>query len=486
MRELRPVWAVLAGALWLSCQAAPGRPIQDHDIVPGDMRARIRFLASDMLRGRETPSTGLEITANYIAAEFRRSGLESPAGGYIQRYRLVKSEMGDRLSLAVRDDGRRAALRYGRDFWGLPWAAGTVEGPLRFVGDQPPEGDLLPSEAIWVARLTPQLRTRAWMRAATRARAVGLIFVAPADLEVHLSDWIRGGEGGFELGDLEPGLPAVLVAEQALAGALERVGIQTQPSRESRATVASVQLSADLGVETLAAPNVLGIVAGRDRRLRDEYVLVSAHMDGLGVGQPVDGDSIYNGADDNASGTAAVLEVAEAMAALERPPRRSVVFLCVSGEEKGLLGSTWFVDHPPIPLSRIVANLNIDMIGRNWEDTIAVIGKPYSSLGALVDSVAAAHPELGVTTVGDRWPSEGFFFRSDHFSFARKGIPAVFFFNGVHEDYHQPSDEVERINFEKAARISRLIFEVALALANAEEPPRWDQRAREVIVEDGG
>jgi Zn-dependent M28 family amino/carboxypeptidase len=223
---------------------------------------------------------------------------------------------------------------------------------------------------------------------------------------------------------------------------------------------------------------------GSDRRLRNEYVLISAHMDGLGTGFPVDGDSIYNGADDNASGTAAILEVAEAMAELkDARPRRSVAFLAVSGEERGLLGSAWFVEHPPIPLERIVANVNIDMIGRNWEDTIAVIGKPYSSLGALVDSVAMAHPELGLTTVDDQWPADGFFFRSDHFNFARKGIPAVFFFNGVHADYHMPSDEAGKIKVEKASRIARLVYEVALAIANADEPPTWDPEARRRIVE---
>jgi Zn-dependent M28 family amino/carboxypeptidase len=217
--------------------------------------------------------------------------------------------------------------------------------------------------------------------------------------------------------------------------------------------------------------------------LREEYVLVSAHMDGLGVGPVVDGDSIYNGADDNASGTAAILEVAEALASLPERPKRSVAFLAVSGEERGLLGSAAFVEDPPIPLERVVANLNIDMIGRNWEDTISVIGKPYSTLGELVDSVAAAHSELRMVVVGDRWPSQGFFFRSDHFNFARKGIPAVFFFNGVHEDYHQPSDEIDRINFEKAARIGRLVFEIVLAVANAEEAPRWYSDARDAIVE---
>jgi Zn-dependent M28 family amino/carboxypeptidase len=267
---------------------------------------------------------------------------------------------------------------------------------------------------------------------------------------------------------------------------MEELGLDAPPEAQDEGLAPGGQLSlaADLTVETLSAPNVLGIVRGRDRRLRNEYVLVSAHMDGLGVGFAVDGDSIYNGADDNASGTAAILEVAEAMAELkDEGPRRSVAFLAVSGEDRGLLGSAWFVEHPPIPLERIVANVNIDMVGRNWEDTIAVVGKPYSSLGALVDSVAMAHPELGLTTVDDQWPADGFFFRSDHFNFARKGIPAVFFFNGVHADYHRPSDEVDKVKFEKASRIARLVYEVALAIANADDPPTWDPEARRRIVE---
>lgn len=235
--------------------------------------------------------------------------------------------------------------------------------------------------------------------------------------------------------------------------------------------------------EVVEASNVVGIVRGQDPERREQFVVVSAHIDGLGVGRAIDGDSIYNGADDNASGTAGLLEIAESLSSSEAAPARSVLFLAVSGEEQGLWGSTWFVHRPPVPLSQIVANINIDMIGRNWEDTIAVIGKPYSSLGATVDSVASANPELGLAVVGDLWPGERFFFRSDHYNFARNGIPAVFFFNGVHEDYHQPSDEPDRIDFEKASRVARLIQEVVLAVANAPDPPRWDPEARAAIVE---
>ncbi|MGH7551098.1 MAG: M28 family metallopeptidase [Gemmatimonadota bacterium] len=235
-------------------------------------------------------------------------------------------------------------------------------------------------------------------------------------------------------------------------------------------------------VRTAHPPNVVAILPGRDPILRDSYVVFSAHMDHVGMGTPdASGDSIYNGADDDASGTAALVEVAEAFAALPEPPGRSLVFLAVSGEEKGLLGSHWFSEHPPMPISSIVANLNVDMIGRNAPDSIVVIGQEYSSLGPLVREVAIRRDGLGLTVIADPWPEQRFFFRSDHFNFARKEIPALFFFAGTHEDYHRPSDEVEKIDPDKASRVARLVFHTALAIAEAAEPPRWTPEGLEAI-----
>jgi hypothetical protein len=220
-------------------------------------------------------------------------------------------------------------------------------------------------------------------------------------------------------------------------------------------------------------PNVVAILRGADPALAGEYVVLSAHMDHVGVGRPVRGDSIFNGADDNASGTSALLEVAEAFAALDRRPARSIVFLAVSGEEKGLLGSRYFSDHPTVPLRSVVANVNMDMIGRNSTDTVVVIGKDYSSLGEVVQRVAAENSWLRLAAGDDIWPEERFFFRSDHFNFARKEIPALFFFAGVHDDYHQPSDQVERIDTDKAARVARLIFLTTWTIAADPQRPRW-------------
>jgi Zn-dependent M28 family amino/carboxypeptidase len=233
----------------------------------------------------------------------------------------------------------------------------------------------------------------------------------------------------------------------------------------------------------VAAPNVVGLLEGSDPDLRDEYVIFSGHMDHVGIGAPdANGDSIFNGADDDASGTVAVIEIAEAVASLSTPPRRSMLFLLVSGEEKGLWGSEYYSDNPSVPVESIVANFNTDMVGRNWPDTIVAIGKEHSDLGQTLERVNAAHPELGMTAIDDLWPEESFYTRSDHFNFARKGVPILFFFNGTHDDYHGRDDELDRIDGEKAARIARLVFYLGVEVANAEERPKWNPDSYARIV----
>jgi len=227
---------------------------------------------------------------------------------------------------------------------------------------------------------------------------------------------------------------------------------------------------------------VVGILEGSDPVLKNEYIVLSAHMDHVGVGAPVNGDSIYNGADDDASGTTGVIELAEALSVPGARPKRSVLFLTVSGEEHGLWGSGWFSEHSPVAITQIVADLNIDMIGRNWKDTIVVIGKEHSDLGATVDRVSKAHPELRMKAIDDIWPEENFYFRSDHYNFARKGVPILFFFNGTHPDYHGPRDEPSRIDAEKESRIVRLIYLATQDVGNAAQRPAWNPASYKRIV----
>jgi Zn-dependent M28 family amino/carboxypeptidase len=235
---------------------------------------------------------------------------------------------------------------------------------------------------------------------------------------------------------------------------------------------------------------VVAILEGSDPTLKNEYVVFSAHMDHVGVAGPrgsggcrADGaDSICNGADDDGSGTVAVVELAEAFARLNPRPKRSLIFLNVSGEEKGLWGSAYFAEHSPVPVQNIVADLNIDMVGRNWKDTIVAIGKEHSNLGTTLNRIAAAHPELNMRAIDDIWPDERFYFRSDHYNFARKGVPILFFFNGTHVDYHRPGDSPDKIDAEKESRIARLVFYLGLDVANAAARPKWNPDSYKEIV----
>ena len=292
----------------------------------------------------------------------------------------------------------------------------------------------------------------------------------------QVANWIAGEFGRWGLQPLDQARRSAARPSAAQSSAAPASGF-----------VRRYRIPADADSAGVSAPNVVGVVEGSDPELRGEYVVFSAHIDHVGVGAPdASGDSIYNGADDDASGVAVMMEVAEAFASLDPRPRRSALFVMVSGEEGGLWGSNAIVADPNIDLDALVANFNADMVGRNWPDTIVAIGREHSELGTLLESVQRRLPELGMTAIDDRWPDEQFFFRSDHYTFARHGIPALFFFNGVHDDYHRPSDEVDRIDADKAARIGRLIFHLGLEVADRPERPQWNASSRRRIVDGGG
>lgn len=228
-------------------------------------------------------------------------------------------------------------------------------------------------------------------------------------------------------------------------------------------------------------PNVVALLPGSDSLLASEYVVFSAHFDHVGVGQPdASGDSIYNGADDDASGTAVLVEVAQAFASLETPPARSMVFLAVSGEEKGLVGSLHFSSHPTVPLENIVANINMDMVGRNAPDTVIQVGGEHSTLGPLTTEIGASEG-IDLVVMPDPDPSENAFFRSDHVAFVKYEIPSIFITSWLHDDYHQPSDEPDTIDGDKAARIGKLVFWLGYEIGNDADRPAWTDAGLEYV-----
>lgn len=496
----RRTGALLLFGLTLSACAGPATRVSpvaapvpaaeqaEATITANDMYARIAFLADDALRGRNTPSPGLEVAAAYIASEFRRMGLE-PAGDngtYLQRYPFITRVLDtEAAAVELRAGDTRTTLTYAVDTYVSPGRPATAESQVVYAGSivDPAHGDALRGRVVAIS--APDAFDRTFRAQVARARAIATAAGARALLVVlgpsaSQGDIARQASAAASTRAIQPEVPVAFVRRDQAVAAFRAAGsdLAALEARSASAPVAvdglTVTVTAPFRDTDHRPPNVAAVLPGSDPALRDTYIVLSAHFDHVGVGAPdATGDSIYNGADDDASGTAGILEVAEAFASLPVPPRRSLLFLAVSGEEKGLLGSRWFSDNPTVPIEAIVANVNLDMIGRNAPDSIVVIGQEFSSMGPLVQRIATERPDLGLTVAEDIWPEENFFFRSDHFNFARKEIPALFFFAGVHEDYHRPSDHVEKIDTDKAARITRLVYWLTSALANDPQPPQW-------------
>jgi peptidase M28-like protein len=489
---------MLPGLLAGQSPASVQRAVQS--ITPDDIRRRIGIIADDSMRGRDTPSPELEKVAAYIASEFRRLGLKPGGdnGTFLQRYAIDRVQFVAESSIAIVHGGGDATLAYGRDFVFSDnmFENGDYAGDLVLLTGAVGTVTQLDTAALAGKMLvvTARVRSRAERQRLFGWRPAGLIILTSAPDSVWATVVDRSAQTQLRDPSRRVGPPLVLtVRSRSLAPVLARLGADStavQQAAQAGAPLAAQPLGGGLlhvharirAVDRKSAPNVVGILEGSDPRLKSEYVILSAHMDHVGVGRPVNGDSIYNGADDDASGTTAVVEAAEAFAQLQPRPKRSIIFLTVSGEEKGLWGSAYFADHPPVPVGDIVADLNSDMVGRNWKDTIVVIGKEHSDLGATLNRVGAAHPELNMQPIDDIWPQENFYSRSDHYNFARKGVPILFFFNGTHADYHRPSDSVDKIDAEKESRIVKLVFYLGLDVANAANRPKWNPDSYAHIV----
>jgi hypothetical protein len=472
-------------------------------ITPADLGRRIEVLAHDSMLGRDTPSPGLERAAAYVAGEFRRLGLRpaGDSGTYVQRFGLSRwtvDTAGSALELSAR--GARARVPFGSSVRVIGGAisgepvrgdAVLLAGPLTAAaaGDPRVRDRIVLLVPDFARTLPPDLGDRVDQLAGA-ARAVVILSnrddstfarrVATA-MEPRLTPDFRDGEAGAPVVEVREGalgsVAAVAALDLGALRALDSTVIRDQPGLRIHLRIARHYL------QRARAPNLVAVLEGRDRRRRAQYVAISAHLDHIGVrgGRP---DSIFNGADDNGSGVAGLLEIAEAFSSREARPARSLLFLLPSAEEKGLWGSAHYVRHPTVPLGDVVANLNMDLIGRNWTDSVIVTGPEMSTLGETLRRVTAAHPELRMAPVADRWPEERIFYRSDHYSFALRGVPVLFFTSGTHADYHQPTDAAERIDTEKASRLVRYVFHVSAAVADQPERPRWTPGSYERLLEE--
>jgi Zn-dependent M28 family amino/carboxypeptidase len=265
-----------------------------------------------------------------------------------------------------------------------------------------------------------------------------------------------------------------LVAATYLAAELRRIGVE--PAGDQGGYIQDVSTKLRSGeTHPWNTRNVIGILPGRDARLKEQVILLTAHLDHLGVGKPVDGDSIYNGADDDASGCAAVLELAEILAAGERP-KRTVVFAFFGSEETGGQGDRFFLEHPPAPLANIVASLEFEMIGR--PDSAVQPGELWLT-GYELTNLGPELARHGARLVADPHPEQRFFRRSDNYALARKGIIAQTVSSfGLHKDYHQPSDDLSRIDFPHMEQAIRSMLGPVKWLANTDFKPQWVEGKR--------
>lgn len=498
---LQPRLAVLLLPVLAACgAAAPAAPSPEAaletaamTITAEDMASRIGALAHDSMAGRDTPSPELEKAAVYLADHFRAVGLQ-PAGQegtFIHRYDLTTASLlPDETTLHVA--GSDDSATYGVDYFMVPppQRLETTAHYMGIAGDAgaPPadaRGGILiyqhPGSTLdqeWQTRLGGALQT------AVMGGAAGVVVVLspdfPSEAIGQLASATAQQQAPFGLVGISHGAGERLLADLGhdlaeLESAGAYAGLGDTP----------VVMQGTRTEERHRPPNVAAMLPGSDPELRDSYVVVTAHFDHVGIGQPDEsGDSIFNGADDDASGTAAVLELAEAFASLEEAPARSIVFLLVSGEEMGLLGSQGWVEDPTVDIGNVIANMNMDMVGRDpLPDTLIGIGQEYTTMEATLQQVLADHPDLGLTVILDPKPEEMYFFRSDQLPFIQNGIPAVFFTTGEHDDYHKQSDEADAIDNDKAARVTRLAFYLAHAVANSVIAPEWTEEGRARVRE---
>jgi Peptidase family M28 len=483
----------------LSAQTAPALTRAAASITAADVAHRIGIIAADSMMGRDTPSRGLDLTAQYVADQFHKFGLKPGGnGGWFQRYPITRRRLDLARSRVLFQAGSRkevAAFTSAARYHGGPVPEKPVNGTVLLVGGRQ---TAVSADRIRVRDQIVLYVPRAGLEASAAQQVLRVLYLGGPKALVILSDADsttfaaaipRQAPGRTVVGGGTARPLALQVREGAVASALSAAGADLSAARGAREPIArelpglmvEIEMN-DIVTSSLSAPNTVGVLEGTDPTLKDEYLVYSAHMDHIGItpGQP---DSINNGADDDASGTVGVIELAEAFSRPGARPKRSIIFLTVSGEEKGLWGSRYFSEHPPVPLGQIVADINIDMIGRNWPDTIVAIGKEHSDLGATLNRVNAAHRELGMTAIDDRWPEERFYFRSDHYNFARNGVPILFFFNGVHEDYHRVTDSPEKIDSDKEARILRLLFHLGQEVGNGPRP-QWKPESYKEIVEE--
>jgi Zn-dependent M28 family amino/carboxypeptidase len=501
----------------------------------------VKVLAADDMEGRETGSEGLRKATAYIVDELKTAGLE-PAGinGFYQPVKLVSRQIDESgSSLALVRNGKEEPLVLGDDamFSTRVDLAPEVDAPLVFVGYglRVPEKDyddfagldLKGKVAVIISGSPSEMpsalashyqSTAERARALRAAGAVGMISIPnPASMDIPWSRMtLARTRPSMALADPalndSQGIKLLVVFNPADANKLfegspykfQQLADLAKDRKELPRfpLTASIKARASVIQKDVESANIVAKLPGADPKLKDEYVVLSAHMDHLGIGEPINGDRIYNGAMDNGSGSALVLDIASSLQRSQAKLKRSLLFVFVTAEEKGLLGSKYFAAHPTVPKGSIVADINTDMFLPIYPlKILTVYGLDESSLGAMVRQVGQ---QQGVQVQPDPEPLRNSFIRSDQYSFIRQGIPSVAMSVGfkpgspeaaahkkwLTERYHAPSDDVDQpVDLAAAGKFEDIVQDLAVKVADAPQRPQWESNSffrRFVVVSDAG
>jgi hypothetical protein len=497
-----------------------------------DIHAHMAFLAGDLLRGREAGTVDFDIAAAYVASQMEQLGLK-PLGGdgksYLQPVPLLAYRAADQGALVLKDaQGRDQPLKFGEDYLvrGSPFGAALkLSAPLVFVGFgvvAPEHGrddyaglDVRGKIVVLLGGAPKNYQTeeRAYYGNGRTKAAVALshgaigvlnldtltgekLYPFPNAVRQYQSWGVvwRDAQGKPFIPSRIPSLGAISIAGAAkvFAGAPRSaeaiLAAAETPDGAMQGFNLPYSLDATLNSELkdVQSENAVGLLEGSDPKLKDEVVVLSAHLDHLGITPPVDGDSINNGALDNAAGVATTLEVARLFRTHGTAPKRSLVFLIDTAEEKGLVGAEYFAHNPTVPAKSIVADVDLDMPILTYEFTdVVAFGADRSSIGPSVRKAAA---RMDIKLSPDPMPDEGIFTRSDHYRFVEQGVPAVFLITGfanggraaftdfMAHHYHKPSDDMNLpLRFDVGAKFARLNYEITRELADSPVKPSWNR-----------
>jgi hypothetical protein len=501
----------------LGCSGGVDRSLSDglKAISAEDLTPSMMYLASDSLKGRNTPGPELDSAAAYIARVFARDGLRPIHGDFAQKFNLSIVSLGEANSFSLIRKGRETSYELKTDFTPFEMTANrTISGPLVFAGygitapefkyddyagidvkgkivlvlrHEPGEED---SSSIFLGKTATEYSNVARKVAIAREHGAIALLVVTDPLNhaslvprgfpwPSLSRTIPRDALPMTLGvEEEAKIPVIQVGEtvvDALFGGLEALkkiqGTIDTTMHPHSFPLADVEARVQTSTSIASTPtqNVVAYFEGSDPVLKKQLVVVGAHYDHVGYKkQHAEGeDYIYNGADDNASGTVALLGVAAGLGALSERPRRSILLIAFAGEEKGLLGSEYYNRQPLFPLDSTVAMLNMDMVGRNGRDSLHLIGTTSSP--DLAEIAREENVRVGFVLVDEVLSSGG----SDHMSFQKRKVPSLFFHSGLHPDYHRVSDSPEKIDMVKLANTAKLVFLTAVRLANDTQRYRY-------------